>query len=281
MVKYRSVLCGVVSIAIVLSPTQADEKKLREMVEALPERLTQLLKENEKGFGGSTLAMTNASIAVGHGLIPAMVALVREEEWTEEDESRFVEEIKTNAQGVAADMSYSRQATGSGGTIVRIEAAVAYRTHIETRLCYHVTRRFESDNTFDLEKWHKRWADAGGSIGQAGDYSGENDPTLVDIEEGELRFVSGTSGGSYVSSTLATQSVRFSAKAGQKLSLATTIVNSRVEKMNEAGLYEAITKWRRAHDVELPKSKGGRYQIRFSDESEGNYIAPQLLIEIR
>ena len=259
----------------------AEEDRLREMVDGLPELLVKLEKENEWNSAGSTMEMVNFSMSTGDGLLSALVSITLGKDGAEKEREKLRKRLQVDAQAVASDTYFSRNATGSGGSISRLEAAGAYRSHIETRLCYEVSLRYQSDKTFDLERWHKRWAEAGGSLGDPGVYTSENEPTPVSIEEGELRFSNGTSGGSYAASSLATGSFRFSARRGQRLSLATTVINSRVERLNTDGKFDAITEWKRAHDLVLPDSEDGRYQVRFSDALDGDLTAPQLLVEIR
>lgn len=261
----------------------ADDDPLRELALKLPSEFSKLMAANEEKFAGSTAEMVEACSAVADGLVPSLVALEMADA-SEAEKAEFQKEVERDAQGIAAGVYYSRHATGWGGTITRIEAAAAYGAYIETRICHAVTQRFQDDKTFDLEGWHKKWAEAGGSVGEDGDYAGEEaEQGAVRIEEGELRFARGSSGGMFVDSgdELAGNAIGFGARAGQRLVLACLEMRFRVEKFGENGRPETITPWTRACDLELPASKGGRYAIRFHGDDDDVSQAAQLLVEIR
>jgi hypothetical protein len=269
-----------------ISAVAAEKGELRDLATSLPGKLKALYKENEEGFAGSTVAMSEASYAIGEGLLPELMKLVAASgKLSAEEAGEVQEEIERDARGVAANVYYSNHATGWGGTITKIEAAGANSSYIETRICYEVTRIFKDDEDFDLEGWHGRWAAAGGStgadleegIGEDGEYG-----SGIRIEEGEVKFDLGASGGilELGQGEIAGESVYFYAKAGQTIVLAVTGIDIRLDRVTGSGSYGATGDWSRAIEAVLPESKGGRYRVRFGDAKEaGGNI--RMLMEIR
>jgi hypothetical protein len=57
-------------------------------------------------------------------------------------------------------VDYERNSEGWGGTIARIDAAEAALTHIENLMSFYVTRVYDNDPSFELQKWYMAWRKA-------------------------------------------------------------------------------------------------------------------------
>jgi len=289
MRTYRVLLCAVCFHPPLVA--SADDAKVRTTALGLPTKLSKLWDDNNEGFAGSTTQMVEAVHSVAAGLMPSLIVL-EADEGSDAEKERKQSEIERDAQGIAAGIYYSRHATGWGGTMTRIEASIAYCEYVETRITHAVTRLFGDDETFGIDQWRKDWASAGGSLGQGIDAAegapvddGSDGSPGLTIEEGELRFSPGTSGGTLTDSAgaLADHSIRFGARAGQRLVFACINLDFRVETAGANGETEAVTSWVSACDIELPKSKDGAYHIRFREEPGQTRLGspPQFLVEIR
>ena len=237
------------------------------------------------------MQMVEAVHAVAAGLMPSLIVLEADASSNAEKKQKQAE-IERDAQGIAAGIYYSRHATGWGGTMTRIESSIAYCEYVETRITHAVTRLFGDDETFEIDQWRKDWSDAGGSLGQDidADELDAREPASselleVTIEDGELRFKNGASGGIFIArdGVLADRPIQFGARAGQRLVLGCSGLSFRLEKIVDSGSAEPVTSWIRACDLELPESRDGIYHLRFR-EPAGHSDAkspPLFLIEIR
>jgi len=107
---------------------------LRQRIEQLPTKLTQLYRSKEK---------------------VALQAFV-----TEQQPDKVRTEIRRDQEAIARSVDYERNAEGWGGTISSIEAASATLTHVENLISFYVTRIFKKDHSFNLENWHVAWRKA-------------------------------------------------------------------------------------------------------------------------
>lgn len=280
---FMGLLCG--------SPAWADEAAVRAVAQKLPAQLAALYKAQEEKFAGSTMDMIAAADAVSSGILPALVALEMDGK-SKAEKATFQKEIERDAEGIANEVYYRSNATGSGGTIVGIEAASSKTSYIETRICHAVTTHFGEDQTFDLESWQKEWAKAGGSVGGDGESmeAGEEDTEAdgeeaggLRIEENELKFAPGSTGGTFTAGEgeLSGKTLKLNAKAGQQLLIASTNTKSRLLVLQPDGKKAPAAEWAGSHELILPESKGGRYLIEFPEKPRDPAQVVQLLVEIR
>lgn len=256
-------------------------QRLHKLVMNLPATLEALEAANrERIDSGITLDMVEGTAAIGDGLLPALAEIVATQREIPLPEAR--ESIEKEARAVALHAHMNEHATGWGGTIARIFTAGAYSEHIQLAVCYHVTQLFDGDESFDLGAWHEAWRAAGGSTGNSVMSGDEPDEIpRVGVDEAELKFEPGTSGGVFADhyGELDGGPISFRAKPGQRLVMATTVLETKLDRVDEDGSFQPITGWASAHDLELPASKGGRYRIHFS--AGDREVAPVLLVEIR
>lgn len=269
----------------------ADEAAVRAVAQKLPAQLAALHQsQKEKSSSGNTAEMIDAADAVASGLMPALVALEMDGK-SKAEKVAFQKEIERDAEGVAKDVYYRGHATGWGGTITGIEAALAKTCYVETRICHAMTSRFGEDQSFDLESWRKEWSKAGGSLGDdrgamaremEGEAEGAAETEGMRIVEDELKFAPGTTGGSLTAGEgqLSGKTLTLNAKKGQKLLLASTNVQSRLLILAPNGKKAPASDWSGAHELPLPESKGGRYLIEFSTKPRDPAAPVRLLVEI-
>jgi hypothetical protein len=131
---------------------------LRHRIEQLPAKLTQLYRAKEKDLAGSTTSMAGGLVGISNGLLEDAVALQTFVTGQQADKLRT--EIRRDQEAIARSVDYERNAEGWGGTITSIEAAAVALTHVENLISFYVTRIFEKDQSFDLQKWYTDWRKA-------------------------------------------------------------------------------------------------------------------------
>jgi hypothetical protein len=131
---------------------------LRQRIEQLPTKLTQLYRAKEKDLAGSTASMTDGLVSISNGLLEDAVTLQSFVTGQQPDKLRT--EIRRDQEAIARSVDYERHAEGWGGTITTIEAAAAALRHVENLISFYVTRIFEKDQSFKLESWYAAWRKA-------------------------------------------------------------------------------------------------------------------------
>jgi hypothetical protein len=133
-------------------------ENLRQRIEQLPTKLTQLYRAKEKDLAGSTTSMTDGLVSISNGLLEDAVVL--QAFVTEQQPDKVRIEIRRDLEAIVRGVDYERHAEGWGGTITTIEAAAAALRHVENLISFYVTRIFEKDQSFKLENWYAAWRKA-------------------------------------------------------------------------------------------------------------------------
>jgi len=132
--------------------------RLRQRIEKLPEKLTQLYRAKEQDLAGSTISMTEALMSIADGLLDDAVTL--QSFVTGEQPDRVRIEIQRDQEAIGKSVYIERNAEGWGGTMTSIESAAARLRHVENVISFYVTQTLEKDNSFKLNNWHAAWRKA-------------------------------------------------------------------------------------------------------------------------
>jgi hypothetical protein len=145
-----------VLIMLLLSvPLRAED--VPKVIDRLPTVREKILRDTAKLSEGSTMEMVEAMAKMRTALLPSLVSI--EAELNKETEKATLQLIERDLEAIARDAHIRGHAKGWGGTVVKVEAAVAVVEHIESRISWCVWQLMQDTKEFNFDAWLNRWTD--------------------------------------------------------------------------------------------------------------------------